>query len=297
MADQSAAPDQAHRARRGRQRPVVLRLHLPARGAAAALRAGGPAERGRQRRARRTGVVPADGKLDRRRPRRQPVRHRRGDARHAEAAVEPGAALLSRGTARARLRAVAGGASGRRLQGFAQSRRTLARQVAASQRRALSPRGIRHLRAADRDRAEARCRHYPAAGRRSRGLCRCRRVQDRSRYSLSLADLEQFGRDRARPAAAAAPRRRLFRLPPRQPRYPAEFRRARAHRRRTDRCGDARHVLSGAERGGADRAARRRTAQRASADLRLREIQRGDRRRTRACSTPPPRRMPNSAAT
>ena len=58
VADQSAAPDQAHRARRGRQRPVVLRLHLPARGAAAALRAGGPAERGRWRRAGRTGVVP-----------------------------------------------------------------------------------------------------------------------------------------------------------------------------------------------------------------------------------------------
>ena len=36
VADQSVAPDQAHRARRGRQRPVVLRLHLPARGAAAA---------------------------------------------------------------------------------------------------------------------------------------------------------------------------------------------------------------------------------------------------------------------
>ena len=48
--DQSVAPDQAHRARRGRQRALVLRLHLPARGAAAALRAGRPAERGRWRR-------------------------------------------------------------------------------------------------------------------------------------------------------------------------------------------------------------------------------------------------------
>ena len=57
--DQSVAPDQAHRARRGRQRPVVLRLHLPARSAAAALRAGGPAERRQERRAGRTGVVPA----------------------------------------------------------------------------------------------------------------------------------------------------------------------------------------------------------------------------------------------
>ena len=43
------------------------------------------------------------GKLDRRRPRRQSVRHRRRDARHAAAAVEPGDELLSRGAARARL--------------------------------------------------------------------------------------------------------------------------------------------------------------------------------------------------
>ena len=55
------------------------------------------------RNARRTGVVPDHGKLDRRRPRRQPVRHRRCHARHAAPAVEPGDALLSRGTARARL--------------------------------------------------------------------------------------------------------------------------------------------------------------------------------------------------
>ena len=58
VADQPAAPDQADRARRGRQRPVLLRLHLPARGAAAALRAGRPAQRGRRRGARRTGLVP-----------------------------------------------------------------------------------------------------------------------------------------------------------------------------------------------------------------------------------------------
>ncbi len=51
VADQSAAPDQADRAGRSRQRPVVLRLHVPARGAAAALRAGGPAEPGGGRRA------------------------------------------------------------------------------------------------------------------------------------------------------------------------------------------------------------------------------------------------------
>ena len=57
--------------------------------------------------ARRAGVVPEHGKLDRRRPRRQSVRHRRRDARHAAPAVEPRPALLSRGAARARRRAVA----------------------------------------------------------------------------------------------------------------------------------------------------------------------------------------------
>ena len=164
---------------------------------------------------------------------------------------------LSRGTARARLRTVARRASCRRLQGFARARRALARYLAASKRRAVSAGGVRHLCAAHRDRARAGCRNHPAAGRRSRALRRRRGVQGRSRYAPSLADLEQFGRDRARPAAAVAPRRGLFRLSSGKPRHPAEFGRARAHRRRADRCGDARHVLSGAERGGADRAARR----------------------------------------
>ena len=49
VADQSAAPYQAHRARRSRQRAFVLRLHLPARGAAAALRAGRSSQRGGRR--------------------------------------------------------------------------------------------------------------------------------------------------------------------------------------------------------------------------------------------------------
>ena len=108
MADQSAAPDQAHRARRGRQRPVVLRLHLPARGAAAALRAGGPAATQADGARAEIGVVPADGQLDRRRSRRQPVRDGGGDARHA-ARCRASRVLryLSRGTARAWRRAVA----------------------------------------------------------------------------------------------------------------------------------------------------------------------------------------------
>ena len=87
-------------------------------------------------------------------------------------------------------------------------------------------RGVRHLCPAHRDRAAAAGRDHPPAGRRGRALCERDGVQGRSRCSRPLADLEQFGRDRARPAAAVAPRRGLFRLPSRQPRYQAEFGRA-----------------------------------------------------------------------
>ena len=64
------------------------------------------------------------------------------------------------------------------------------------------------------------------AGRRGRALCKRERVQGRSRRARSLADLEQFGRDRARPAAAVAAGGGLFRLPSRPARHAAEFRRA-----------------------------------------------------------------------
>ena len=176
--------------------------------------------------ARRTGVVPDHGKLDRRRPRRQSVRHRRRDARHAAAAVEPGPELLSRGVARARRGTVAGGASCRRLRGIARAGRALARHLAASQRRAVSPRGVRHLCPADRDARKAGGRDHPAAGRRGRALCQREGVQGRSRRARPFADREQFRRDRARAAAAVAPRRGLLRLPSRPARHQAEFRRA-----------------------------------------------------------------------
>ena len=115
----------------------------------------------------RARLLPEDGKLDRRRPRRQSVRHRRRDARHAAAAVEPRPALLSGGAACARRGTVARGPSRRRFRGVARARRALARSFAAPQRRAVSPRGLRHLCAADRDRAEAGGRDH-AAGRSAR---------------------------------------------------------------------------------------------------------------------------------
>ena len=90
VADQPGARHAPARHRRGRQRPVLLRLHLPARAAAVLCRSRAPARRHRPGLAGRQGsVLPAHGKLDRRRPRRQSLRHRRGDApdaRHAERA-------------------------------------------------------------------------------------------------------------------------------------------------------------------------------------------------------------------
>ncbi len=76
---------------------------------------------------------------------------------------QPRAALLSGGTARARLRTVAGGASCRCLEGFAGARRALTRYLAASKRRAIPAGGVRHLRAAHRDRREAGCGNHPAS--------------------------------------------------------------------------------------------------------------------------------------
>ena len=78
VADQPAAAAQAHRDRRGRQRFDLLQLFHAVR-ASQPLHAAG--ERGRGVRSRGSGagdpLVPAHGQLDRRRPRRQPVRQGR----------------------------------------------------------------------------------------------------------------------------------------------------------------------------------------------------------------------------
>ena len=101
----------------------------------------------------------------------------------------------------ARLGTVAGGASCRRLRRIARAGRALARHLAASKRRTVSPRGVRHLCPADRDRAAAGGRDHPPAGRRGRALCEREGIQGRSRRARPFADCEQFRRDRARPAA------------------------------------------------------------------------------------------------
>ena len=98
VAHQHAAPDAAQGDRRSRQRPLLLRLHVLPRAAAHLRRDRGRARApgaGRRRQAHR--LVPARRLVDRRRPRRQPVRHRRG-AERGDAAAERAraAAIISR---------------------------------------------------------------------------------------------------------------------------------------------------------------------------------------------------------
>ena len=84
VADQPAAPDQAHRARRGRERPVASTTTpscTRCRGCIARWKIELNQDEGGD--AGELASFLTHGKLDRRRPRRQPVRHRRRDARHA----------------------------------------------------------------------------------------------------------------------------------------------------------------------------------------------------------------------
>ena len=133
-------------------------------------------------------VLPAHGKLDRRRPRRQPLRHGRGPARRrwrcrATRALE----LLSRGAARAGRRAVAQPAQSCRLRCAAGAGRPLARPLAEPPGRALPPRHHRHLCTARRDRARcSTCRGARHRGRARRRLMRRGRV--RRPISTSIHD-------------------------------------------------------------------------------------------------------------
>ena len=78
VAHQSSAPDEAQGHRRGRQRALVLRLHVLSRAAAPLRRDRGQARRDLRRAAGKADrLVPAGRLVDRRRPRRQSVRHRR----------------------------------------------------------------------------------------------------------------------------------------------------------------------------------------------------------------------------
>ena len=120
-------------------------------------------------------LVPAHGQLDRRRPRRQSLRHGRG------AAPDPAAAEQPRARASISTSCISSAASCRSTgawSGVSDEPRALAerfaRPLAASPRRALSARHLRHLRAARGDRLAAR----PAAKRRTTPWARRRPTRD-----------------------------------------------------------------------------------------------------------------------
>ncbi|CAM5191059.1 hypothetical protein CDEN61S_01533 [Castellaniella denitrificans] len=98
VADPHAAPEQAHRARRDRQRPVLLHQHLLQHPAPAPPGHGGAAAQAGAHRVRRgqhaAAALRPHGQLDRRRPRQQPERGRRHAGTGAAAPVRARAALL-----------------------------------------------------------------------------------------------------------------------------------------------------------------------------------------------------------
>ncbi len=113
VADAHPARAAADGARRDRERPVLLSLHLPAPGAAPVRRDRGPAQGAMARSGHSAGADPADGSVDRRRSRRQPVRYTGRNALRAEAAILHRARFLPERSASTRSRAVAVPAHGR----------------------------------------------------------------------------------------------------------------------------------------------------------------------------------------
>ena len=148
---------------------------------------------GDERRARRTGVVPADGKLDRRRPRRQSVRHRGRDARHAAAAVRAGCcASISRNCTRSapncRWRRI-WPTSPKDLRALAErSPDTSPHRSGEPYRLAVS--GIYARLTATALKLDVETTRPPVG--EAAPYADVGGVQGRSRYSRSLADLEQF---------------------------------------------------------------------------------------------------------
>ena len=168
VADQPGARQAPQGHRRGRQRSGLLRPHLPARAARLLRRPGGSPRRHRSGLARpRRAVLPAHGELDRRRPRRQSLRHGRRDGAGARHAKPAGAALLSRGAASARRRIAARWPHRARLRGLARAGGALAGPFVGTPGRALPARHRRHLREAGCHRLVARQARSAASARRA----------------------------------------------------------------------------------------------------------------------------------
>ena len=220
----------------------------------ASCRGSTPISRTRSRRSTRPGsargaVLPAHGQLDRRRPRRQPLRHRRRAAQAVPPAERPGVELLPRGAARAGRRALAQQPGRQRVRAAAGLGRPLAgpiRTARTSPTAAPSP---------------ASTRAWPR--RRVLGLPEVhaipwatpRPMRDAGELRAELDVLDLSLKSTARPSwraggcAAAACGRRV-RLSPGQPRPAPERRRPRAHGRRAVRGRSPRHRLP-PSRGGA----------------------------------------------
>ena len=209
--------------------------------------------------ATRAGAVPARRELDRRRSRRQPARHRRGDRARAPSGRRPSrfAHYLARDP-RAGRRAVAVDALRGDVARAAGAGGALARSRHQPRRGAVPARAGRHLRARRRDGARAGRRRRHARRRRGAGA---RRTAIRPSSPPISASIAQRARRRRRArwprtggCAACIRRRRRVRLPPRAARPAPAQRRARA--RRVASCSRARRAAA-ATRRSPSRSARR----------------------------------------
>ena len=237
-----------------------------------------------KRRDRPIAVVPARRLVDRRRPRRQPVRHRRraerGDAPAERARARP----LSRRIARTRRRIVARRQSGPVSAGTGRARRPLDRFLAHPARRALSARHRRHLFAPRQDRARTRsCRRAAPAARRRRRLTRTSRSSPPISTIIAQLARERTAARSSRAGGCGRCRRAVdvfgFHLAPLDLRQNSDV-----HERTVAElfaAADAGSRLSGARRRGARRAAAPRIALAAPAGLALHRLQRGDDGRAR----------------
>ena len=232
LADGAAAAVPAAAAGRDRRGAALLRP-VAVRGRPGHQRRAAPgAERAL---ARRRAAAPADAAarlLDRRRPRRQPVRHRRRAAPGHQPAGRDGAGPPPRRARGAARRAVDVRPAGHADPGALPPGRGLPGRLPVPRRRALPAGAERHLRAAGRHRARACSAGCPARRRRRR--CPPTTSPDELRADLDVVDASLrshgAGRARRRPAAAAARGRRGLRLPPVRAGHAAELRRPRGGR-------------------------------------------------------------------